>query len=148
MVRAGTIRKIRRSKTYSYAELAIATGRCEATVRGWVKRGMRVLDGSIPHLIIGSDARDFLTAQLRPKKPKMALGEVCCFKCKQRHVPKGDLAELLPNGPNGWRLAALCPCGAMCSRIVAQGDLRGHAEKLGLQLGGVNQAYSITHSPT
>lgn len=134
MVKAGIIRKIRPAKAFTYAELATLTGKCEATIRQWEKDGMRALKTSKPHLIIGSDARDYLTKRFHPKRQKMAPGEVHCFKCKTRRQLETGLADIVPNTSKGWRLEGLCTvCEKLCSRIISESEIPLHAEKLGLE---------------
>lgn len=149
MVKPNVIRKIRPARTYTYKELAIVTGRCEATIRAWAKDGMRVLMASAPHLILGSDARDYLTRRFKANPPKLKIGEVRCFTCQARKMLTFGLAEITPNDPKGWRMRGLCSaCGGMCSRIIAERDIPFHAKKLGIEIAGGIQAYSSTTPPT
>lgn len=134
MVKASLIKKIRQSRSYTYAELANLTGKCEATVRGWGKEGMHVLNEHKPHLVIGSDAKEFLNKRFHANKQNLAIGEVQCFTCRDRRSLEPGLAEFTRNGPNGWRLVGLCSvCGNICNRIVKKDEIPLHAEKLGVE---------------
>lgn len=141
MVRLSIIRKIRPSRSYAYSELANLIGKCEATVRSWVKDGMPALTSQKPHLILGSDARDYLTKRFHTKKHKLEIGQVRCFKCGDRRMLEQGLAEIVPNGPSGWRLEGLCSeCGTLCSRIIKASERSLHAEILELEFNEEIQA--------
>lgn len=134
MVRRGTIRKIKTSQSYTYAELARLVGKCQATVRGWASMGLPVLKCSKPHLILGSEARTYLTQRFHATKPKMQIGEVRCFTCQRRRPLEDGLAEIVPHSGKGWRLQGLCAeCGGMCSRLIADHEVALHARKLSLE---------------
>lgn len=128
MVKASIIRKIRPAKSYTYAELARVVGKSEATVRNWARSGMTVLKAAKPHLILGSDARSYLTNRFHSKKPKLRIGEVRCFTCQTRRMLAWGMAQVLPNRPAGRRLVGLCEkCGGKCSRVIAERDIPLHA---------------------
>lgn len=148
MVKAGVIRKIKRAKNYTYAELARVTGKSEATIRNWSKDDMRVLKNGTPHIVLGSDARDYLLKKFHTNKSKLRIGQIRCFTCQAKKMLEIGVAEILPKTPSGWQLRGLCECcGNLGSRWVAERDIPLHAKKLDIEFNTESQAYSGSPFP-
>lgn len=143
MVKRGVIRKIKKAKSYTNAELARLTDKSEATVRKWAKDGLPTLQNCRPHLIIGEDARLFLEARYHGQKRKLKIGEIRCFTCQQRKMLAFGMAEIVIREPSGWQLRGTCACcGNLGSRWVAERDIQLHAKILGIEINAKIQAYS------
>ena len=59
MARRHSTRGIRKNRTYTYEQLAEKVGVSPQTVRKTKPRGLRVMEGARPHLVLGADAIAF-----------------------------------------------------------------------------------------
>lgn len=124
MAKRYTIRRIKKNKVYTVAELAEETGVTEQTVRRWLKAGMVAIDTQRPTYILGEAATDFLKAQQAKAKRPMKLYQLLCLSCKKPCTPLGMLADYTPQSPVGGRLSALCSeCEQECFRNVRASQL-------------------------
>ncbi len=122
-------RRIRSALTYTVAELAIVLSVTNRTVRSMIQRGLPTLSAKRPTLILGADAKEFLTVEQANAKSPLAANELYCFSCKAPRRPFGNLVDLvdLPDAPA--RITGLCEvCERTCNRIVRRDqidELRG-----------------------
>jgi hypothetical protein len=86
------------SKTvYSGPELATLLGVTPATIRNWLKLGMKELDKhSNPHLIQGAHAREFIIQRKSNHKRPTKITEFYCPRCKaaRNSIPEQTIAKL------------------------------------------------------
>ena len=93
------------------------------TVQGWIKSGLRILDGSKPFLIMGSDLKSFRAQELQKRKQALGPAEFYCFRCKARVT--ASQIETIPGKAIGHekisvRLKGVCAvCGAQVNRFSA-----------------------------
>lgn len=73
-------RRIKANRHYQYDEAAEALELTYQTLRSWRVKGLPVMTGGRPHLILGEDLIAFVKAQQRPCL-KMAPDQLRCFKC-------------------------------------------------------------------
>ena len=75
---------IRSKRVYTPSELAVLLNCCVDTIRNWIKQGLKVLEGtSMPYLIRGSDAIEFITAKKKKRKVPLNPGEFFCTRCNK-----------------------------------------------------------------
>lgn len=116
--------RIKKNKAYTAAELALATGTTEATVRRWVHDGMDAIDIHRPILIMGFSASAYLKKRQSGAKRPMQLDELYCMRCKAPRKPYGMMVDYLPKGSSGGRLVALCGhCECVCNRNISASQL-------------------------
>jgi len=73
-----------------------------------------------PALILGEDAKDFLTAVRNKAKRPLAQNELYCLSCKEPRHPLGNLVDLYRQEGRTARISALCDvCENLCNRVVS-----------------------------
>lgn len=77
---------IRAKRSYSVIEAAEALGVHIRTIQSWIKRGLHILDGSRPYLIMGHAVKSFLTAEAQKQRHQLGSGEFFCFRCRKAVV--------------------------------------------------------------
>lgn len=115
MAKRVTGRAIKSMRNYTIEEAAEVLKVSVVTVRGWEKRGLPVLKGQRPYLIVGCLLKAFLEKDVNSRKKPLALNQFYCAPCKQRVTPMGDMADYLPSTPTSGRLSGLCP---VCERSI------------------------------
>lgn len=113
--------RIRKNALYTTAEAARAIGAKEQTIQLWIWRdGLRVVDDSIPRLILGQDLIDFVNARNSAKNPKVGPLQFLCFRCRQPRFPAFEAVEIIRRARSGGgQVTALCPvCGKEMFRFV------------------------------
>lgn len=120
--------KIHRS--YTIEEAARLYGVHKQTVRNWIKAGLPALTEKKPHLLLGSDLREFLGG--RRKRNPCGPGRLYCLRCRQPRKPAGDMLDYLPITLVSGNLRGICPvCDALMHRRVSLAKVdavRGQAE--------------------
>jgi len=93
--------RIKRYRTYTFAEIADIFDIHVRTVQAWRKQGMKVLDEtSKPYLVSGEDVRLFLQAKNSKNKHKLKPGEFFCVKCRQPRESLPDKVRIVLTGKN------------------------------------------------
>lgn len=117
-------RLIKIHRAYSVEEAARTLGAHKNSVRGWIRKGLPVVDGRRPVLILGNDLRAFLERNCKARKRPCPPGTIYCLKCREPRGPALSMVEYVPrNGATG-DLTALCEaCGTMMFRRARRGDI-------------------------
>jgi Helix-turn-helix domain len=116
-------RRIKSHRVYTVDEAARTVGTCKATVRRWIKSGLRMIDARKPAMIRGVDLREFLDTRARPKQP-CPPGHCYCVKCRASHAPDGGMAEFVKLTPTNGNMRGLCPtCGGLMYRRTSLAQL-------------------------
>ena len=115
MPRLVRARGIGRHRNYTVAEASAKLAVHPNTVLLWIKEGLPVVGGRRPHLILGADLIEFLSARNARRKRPLGPGEIYCVACHGPKRPAGDLADLTPTSANGGTLLGICPD---CDRII------------------------------
>lgn len=117
-------RLIKIHRAYSVEEAARTLGAHKNSVRGWIKKGLPVVDDSRPVLILGQDLRSYLERKRRTAKRPCPPGTVYCFKCREPRAAALGMVEYVPRNAVTGNLKALCAtCGTMMSRCARRHDL-------------------------
>lgn len=116
---------VKTKRTYTVAEAAAVVATTPQTIRKWVhKRGMPIVEGSLPWLILGVDLKTYASGTRRPKMPKPAPGEMTCMKCRQPRKADGGLADYVCHDAKTGRLVALCEeCGSIMNLFTSRAKL-------------------------
>lgn len=114
----------RPSQTYSPKEIADRLGSAETTVREWIRDGrLPAMTNGNPHLVLGCDVTAFI-AGLRSQRPRLAVDEFRCMRCRGPRKAKGGLADFRVSAGQLGVLTAQCEdCGGPMSKGVAVRDL-------------------------
>lgn len=145
-------RKVRDTKTYTIAELAIVTNRTDATVHDWLKDGLPTIDDRKPTLIYGWQFREWMGRWWGARRRPTPFGQISCFGCQEARQPKlGEVVfEQLPAG--AIRAKAVCSvCGSAMFRTISPSDLVAFQDALHPQMSeisGFGESSSLTSSPT
>jgi excisionase family DNA binding protein len=109
-------RRIKIHRPYTVEEIAMLLGTCRATVRRWIKQGLRTIDSGRPIMVRGVDLLEFLSAKAKPKQP-CPVGQCFCVKCRAPRLPAARMAEFVMLTATTGNLRALCPvCQTMMHR--------------------------------
>ncbi|MGB0508128.1 MAG: hypothetical protein ACPGGK_18230 [Pikeienuella sp.] len=123
--------KIKSQRTYTYEEAAEALGVTCQTVRAWRRKGLEVLDGQKPHLILGASLKAFIVETLRKPKRTLAPDQFLCMSCGAPRDAYGGMADYIATGPVKGRLETLCAvCECRCVKIFSKPALPQLAAKL------------------
>jgi len=109
--------KAKLHRSYSVEEAARALGVHKNSVRGWIKKGLPVVDGRRPVLILGHELRTFLERQRKAAKRPCSPGTIYCLKCREPRGPALGMVEYVPRNTATGDLTALCEvCGTTLFR--------------------------------
>jgi excisionase family DNA binding protein len=99
---------VKRNRTYSVGELALALGVHKNTIRNWMRSGLAPIDTGRPVLFHGEAVRDFLERRnlgvRRPCQP----GTLYCFKCRRPREPALGMVDLGETKRGTSNLQAIC----------------------------------------
>lgn len=117
-------RLIKIHRAYSTEEAARALGVHKNSVRGWIKKGLPVVDGGRPVLILGHELRAFLEGKRKAAKRPCPPGTIYCLKCRGPRGPALGMVEYVAHNIATGDLKALCEtCGTMMFRRARQFDV-------------------------
>lgn len=117
-------RLIKIHRSYSVEEAARALGAHKNSVRGWIKKGLPVVDGGRPVLILGHELRTYLERKRKAGKRPCPPGTIYCLKCRDPRVPALGMVEYVPRNAATGNLTALCEtCGTTLFRCTRRGDI-------------------------
>lgn len=124
MARRASARRIKANRTYEIPEAAEAVNVTPQTIRAWGRRGLRIMTGQRPYLILGADMREFLGGARQAAKRPREIGLFHCLRCKASRPPAFEMADYHPLSASHGRLTAFCAaCEGRCNRIVRLADL-------------------------
>ena len=116
--------RLKAHRSYTVEELAETLGKTEQTIRRWIKDGLPALIDRRPALVLGCDAKDYLTQRTKSKRQPLGTGELFCLSCKEPTQPAFDVAEYAPLSDSHGRISAFCTrCECPCPRIIRGSDI-------------------------
>lgn len=122
-------------RSYDVAELAKLLGVHKHTVRGWVKAGLPVVDGTRPVLIHGDEFQGWWAKRTRAKRCPLTPGQLYCVKCREGRRPALAMVEYAPLNSTSGNLKAMCEtCGSMMHRRVRQSSIAAAMPKIDVQI--------------
>ena len=124
MAKRADPRRLRSAQTYTVPELARALAKSTSTVRGWISQGLPALTTQRPTLIVGSEAKEFLTERRQAKKHPLCPDEVYCLSCKAPRKFFENMVQLeqVPGKPA--RITGFCAtCEGSASRVVGAAQI-------------------------
>jgi len=124
MAKRADPRRLRSAQTYSVPELARALSVSTGTVRGWIRQGLPVLNMQRPTLIVGSEAKNFLSERRQAKKRPLLPDEVYCLSCKEPRKFFDNLVQLEQVPGKSARITGFCAtCEGLASRVVGAAQI-------------------------
>ncbi|MEM7701609.1 MAG: helix-turn-helix domain-containing protein [Pseudomonadota bacterium] len=106
-------------RSYSVTELAKVLGVHKRTVREWIKKGLPLVDGAKPALILGSEFQAWWGNQRKAKKRPCKPGQMYCLKCRAPKAPALAMVEYAATNAATGNLKALCEtCGTLMHQRI------------------------------
>jgi Helix-turn-helix domain len=117
-------RRVKIHRNYTIEEVARLFDAHKNTVRGWLRQGLRPIDGNRPTLIHGRDLAAFLDACRRQSRQACGPGRIYCVKCREPKEPAGGMADYITVSPTSGNLRGICPaCHTLIHRRVSLAKL-------------------------
>lgn len=111
---------------YDVVEVAGLYGVHPHTVRGWLKVGLKPIDGGRPVLIQGGVLSAFLEARRAKAKRPCPPGCLYCLKCRQPRTPAPGSVEYREADHGAGMLKARCStCGTAQNRRARRAQIAG-----------------------
>jgi hypothetical protein len=99
-------------RSYSVTELADVLDVHKHTVRGWIRKGLPVIDGAKPILILGSEFQIWWGKRRKAAKRPCQPGQMYCLKCRVPKAPALGMVEYAATNAATGNLRAMCEtCG-------------------------------------
>jgi len=128
-------RLVKIHRNYSVEEVAKLLHIHKNTVREWIRRGLPVIDGRRPILILGSALAGFITSRRRNNKRPCAPGQIYCVRCRCPQHPAFGKADYKPITATSGNLVGTCPaCKAHIYRRVSLVKVDAVRGNLGVSL--------------
>lgn len=106
-------------RSYDVGELADRLDVHKNTVRDWIKRGLPVVDGTRPVLILGSDFQQWWGKRRKAAKRPCQPGQMYCFKCREPKAPALGMVDYVASNAATGNLKALCEtCGTAMHQSI------------------------------
>lgn len=138
-------RLAKKHRSYSVSELAERLDVHKHTLRGWIRKGLPVVDGVKPTLILGGDFQAWWGNQRKAAKRPCKPGQMYCFKCREPKAPALGMVDYQATNAITGNLKAICEtCGTMMHRRVRQADLAARMPGIAVQ---ITQAISSIAEP-
>ncbi len=114
-------KRVKRLRTYNVTEAAATTGATSATVRLWLKGGLKAIPDCFPLIIRGADLINYLRDRAKGRKHPCGPGRLFCLSCKQPKRPAFGEVEFVLDGHELGTLIGLCP---QCSTVMRRRSSR------------------------
>lgn len=125
-------RRAKLHRSYDVGELADRLDVHKNTVRQWIKRGLPVVDGACPVLILGSDFQAWWNEQRKAAKRPCQPGQMFCFKCREPKRPALGMVEYVATNAVTGNLKAICET---CETVMHQ---RARLANLAIRMPGMD----------
>jgi hypothetical protein len=122
-------------RNYSVEDVSNLLGVHKSTVRGWLKKGLQVIDNNKPALVLGGVLKRFLKKRREANKRTCKDDEIYCMRCRLPKKPAESMADFKLINQNVGCLSALCPeCQSVMNKFVSRKKIRLIMDKLDVTL--------------
>lgn len=116
--------RVKIHRPYLVEEIASLLDVSLATVRRWLRAGLKAIDARRPLLIQGKELRRFARWWRSRHKRRCEPGQMYCLRCRVPRWPLQGEAELVAQNEICGQLRGACSvCGSLMSRLVAYRSL-------------------------
>ena len=128
-------RRAKQHRSYSVIELADVVDVHKHTVRGWIRKGLPVIDGAKPTLITGRDFQTWWSKQRKAAKRPCQPGQMYCFKCRKPKRPALGMVEYAATNAATGNLKAICEtCETMMHQRAQLANIAARMPGLDVQI--------------
>ena len=134
------LREIRPMKTYTLAELAVATGKVIQTVWRWRREGMPTIEGSKGQFIDGADFIKWVKQKRVARKRPCKVDQFFCFSsdCRIQRNPAVGSVYIRKSNQNLGSIEAKCSvCGSIIRKGFAMSELAEIESSLESYIGNI-----------
>ena len=111
---------VKANVTYDVFEAARALKVTPATIRNWIKDGLKAMTSQKPFLMLGAAIREYLRAKYKAAKRPLEPDQLYCPRCKTGRAPLGMMATQSKMTAQTDLLTGPCGiCGATSTRIIS-----------------------------
>ncbi|MEL1249088.1 helix-turn-helix domain-containing protein [Aurantiacibacter gilvus] len=136
-------------RSYDVAELAQLLGVHKHTVRGWLRAGLPVVDGTRPVLIHGDEFQTWWAKRTKAKKCPLKPGQLYCVKCREGKRPALETVEYVPLNVTTGNLKAMCEtCDSMMHRRVRRTAITAVMPKIDVQITQARPSIGVRTMPS
>lgn len=124
--RTYSLKLIKADYTYSIEQIVDLFDVDIATVRHWIRDGLKRIPETRPYLVHSSDLRSFLDKKQKARKHSCGEQEVFCCRCQAARTPKMGTAKakVIPNG--SVLLQAICSvCNGKINKSIKRQSWSG-----------------------
>ena len=127
-------RRAKLHRSYTIRELADLLGVHKNTVRGWISKGLPLVEGLRPVLILGREFQEWWGRQRKAAKRPCQPGQMYCFKCREPKGPALGMVDYVATNAATGNLKAMCEtCGTMMHRRTRLADIPAKMPGLAVQ---------------
>ncbi len=101
-------RLVKRYRNYTVGDISRLLTVHKNTVREWIKRGLPVIDGQKPTLVLGSELKCWLAQRRKAAKQPCGPGELYCLKCRMPKRPALGMVDYKSKNDLTGCITALC----------------------------------------
>ena len=120
---------VKANMAYDVPEAARALGVTPATIRNWIKDGLRAMTSCKPYLILGADIRDYLRQKNEAARRPLAEDELFCPACRTGRKPLKMLVTQSTISKTTDLLKGPCErCNCTATRMISARKAQAFAE--------------------
>lgn len=111
---------IKKTVSYSLYDIAELYHIHRATVRSWLKQGLKRIDDKRPFLVNGAELEVFLKTRQSKRKHKCQPDELYCCRCRKPRQAKNNTVILKKLNQKVGRLQGRCTeCGSRTNKAIS-----------------------------
>jgi len=135
---------VKANATYDVFEAARALNVTPATIRNWIKDGLKAMTASKPYLILGSAIRAYLRAKYAAARRPLDDDQLYCPSCRKGRQPYKLEATQSPISAKTDLLKGICgTCGGKAARMISHKQRALFAQTMQISKGPNSEAYVI-----
>ncbi|MBL4766551.1 MAG: helix-turn-helix domain-containing protein [Rhodobacteraceae bacterium] len=125
---------VKSALTYDVNEAAATLGKTPATIRNWVKDGLRVMHSRKSYLISGLAIREYLRAKYKTAKRPLGPEGLFCPGCGDGRKPLDMAVTISPMTERTSLLKGNCShCGGVSTRMISKAKVADFARTFNIK---------------